>query len=152
MGLVLTQTVPTLDQLGHCPHNLWNELRELEEWQHRLRANLPHKVGAASTVVLDQLDVGGEAFLDFLVFLKATLLLVGEERERLKARSEKKDAEDDNVLLVALTAGHLGVLTTAAVLQLRREVGHQRLKFAKQLENSESSLLRQVLILNMEVV
>jgi len=64
MSLVLSQRVTTLLQFGHCPDDLGNEIRETEQGEHCLGADLPDEVGAARTIRLDQFDEIIEAVLD----------------------------------------------------------------------------------------
>ena len=91
MGLVLPHRVAALPEGCERPDDLWDELREPEQRQHRLCADLPNKVGATATVGLDKLEVGVEAFLDLRARKKrrsavalpagVIILVIREERE-----------------------------------------------------------------------
>jgi len=93
--LVLSHIVSAGSQGGEGASDFGDELRELQEGQHSLSANLANKVGAASAVSLDQLKERGQLLLDLTlmvdvpscVFLHAEILLACEETEGHESRS-----------------------------------------------------------------
>ena len=64
MCLVLFDAVIALLEMSERAYDLGDEVRELEEWQHGLSADLPHEVGSTGAVCANHLDVSIEPVFD----------------------------------------------------------------------------------------
>ena len=77
MGLVLLHRVATLLQRGQRVYDLWDEVRELQEREHGLGADLSDEVSSTGAVCSDHFNECSQSVLDCFEQALAVIFWLG---------------------------------------------------------------------------